>query len=110
PGFDIVCDWKIDLRKKRWSPSAVKRGRDGKTKRVVERLVEIRKPKHRHLSDVCSDVQKDYAILVVKPNLTGVQAKIGPRRIVRRENAALDKIGIIPLDRGHIITGQKVRL
>src|SRR6476660_737441 len=111
PGVNSVCYRERDLRKKRWSPSAVIRGRDCKTKRVVERLVEIRKPKHRHLPDVCGDVQKDYAILVIKPNLVGVQVKIGLRRIVRRESAALDEIGIVlPLNRGHIVTGQKVRL
>src|SRR4029077_9417034 len=110
PGLNIVGDRERNLRKKRWSPSAVIRRRDGKTKRVVERLVEIWKPKHRHLPDVCGDVQKDYAILVVKPNLAGVQAKIGLRRIMRCERAALDEIGIVlPLNRGHIVTGQKVR-
>src|SRR6266404_4023332 len=110
PGLNIVCDRERDLRKKRWSPGAVICGGDGKTKRVVERLVEIRKPKHRHLPDVCGDVQKDYAIALVNTNLVGVQVKIGLRRIVRRESAALDKVGVVPLDRGHIVTGQKVRL
>src|SRR5438874_4311024 len=36
PGLNIVCDRKSDLRQKRWSPRAVIRGRDGKTKCVVE--------------------------------------------------------------------------
>ena len=103
PGLNIVCDRERDLREERWSPGAVIRGRDGKTKRVVERLVEIRPPKHRHLPDVGGDVQKDYAIVLVNTNLVGAQAKIGLRRIVRRESAALDKIGVVPLDRGHIV-------
>src|SRR4030095_17019325 len=107
PGLNIVCDRERDLRKKRWSPGAVIRGRDGKTKRVIERLVEIRPPKHRHLPDVGRDVQKNYAIVLVNTNLPGAQVKIGLRRIVRRENAAIDKVRVLPpFDRSHIMAAQ----
>src|SRR5215510_5711176 len=47
--LDIVRDREIDLREKRWSPSAVIRWRDGKAKRVIERLVKVWPPKYRHL-------------------------------------------------------------
>src|SRR5262245_32241673 len=40
PRFNMVCNWKGDLCEKRWSPSAVIRRRNGKTKRIVERLVQ----------------------------------------------------------------------
>jgi hypothetical protein len=73
-------------------------------------LVEIRPPKHRYPPDVGGDVQEDYAIVLVNTNLPGAQVKIRLGRIVRRENAALDKVGVVPLDRSHIVTAHKVRL
>lgn len=95
PGLNIVCDRECELRKKRWPPGAVIRGRDGKTKGVVERLVQIRPPENRHLPDVGGDVQKNYAVAFVNTNLSRAQMKIGLGRIVRCEDAAVDKVGVL---------------
>src|SRR5262249_48931539 len=98
PSFNIVCNWEHDLCEKRWSPDAVIRGRDGKTERVVERLVQIWPPKHRHSADVGGHVQKNHAIALVNTHLSGTHVKIGFRRIVGREVAALDEISIVAFD------------
>src|SRR5229473_3339811 len=56
PAFNIVGDWKCELRQKGRSPGAQVSRRDGKTEGVVERLIQVRPPKDRNFSDVEGDV------------------------------------------------------
>ena len=73
-------------------------------------MVKIRPPEHRHLSHVCRDVQKNYAVVFVNTNLAGAQMKIGLGRIMRGEDAAIDEVGVLAdFDRSDIVTAQKIR-
>src|SRR4029077_14436145 len=73
PALNVVCDREVHLSEKRWSPGAVVSRRNGKTKCVVQRLVQIRPPKHRHLPDVCGHVHENHPVMLVDTDLARAQ-------------------------------------
>src|SRR5437762_6143045 len=77
PALDIVGDRERDLGENRRSPRAQIGWCDRKAKRVIERLIQVRPPKNRHLPDIQRDVSKNHAVFIIYANRSRLQMKIG---------------------------------
>ena len=107
--FNIVGDWKCELRQKGRSPGAQVSRRDGKTEGVVERLIHVRPPKDWNFSDVEGDVLKNDVVVFINSHRSCAQVKIGVRRIVRRECTIFDAIHV-RRSFGHVLAAEEVRV
>ena len=93
--LDIVRDGEHDLRKERRAPGARVRGRNAKTERVTERLIQVGPPENRDVPYVRGHVLENDAIVLIISDLLRVKVEIRSCRITRCKIASLHEITVI---------------
>src|SRR5207245_10622215 len=93
--LDIVRDGEHDLREERRAPGARVRGRNAKTERVTERLIQVGPPENRDVPYVRGHVFENDAIVLIVSDLLRVKVEIRSCRIIRCKIASLHEITVI---------------